>query len=1839
MKSLVRLAGCAVAALAFLATPATAQTIHLNAGAIDTSTPAPAQRAAADTAGDRLHLVQFDGPIQPEWVAQLEASGYRIVDYVPDNTYIVYGGATARKTLRAGLSHVHWQGAFLATDKINPRARPEELLKRKSADADSNLFAIQLVHDEEANAESIAYIEAFALAPIRSVVTNEQLGFVNIIVDLPASALADIATFADVLNINTYIPPKKRGERQGQIVAGNLNGAGSQPSGPGYLNWLTNTVGFSQAQFDSSGFIVDIADDGWDRGVATNPANPEFRKAGSAANASRVKYSQYSSNLSQSNSHGLDGHGNINVSIVGGYNDLTGSPYVDGDGYHRGLGINPFANMGNTKVFADGGTWIPSSTQERTFIATNHYRGVRISSDSWGSTGDGSYDVSSQDYDTWTRDSRAGVAGNQETLFVFAAGNDGPGSKTIGPPGSGKNIISVGAAENYNQTGTDGCATPNSGANNANDIIDFSSRGPCTDNRIKPDIVAPGTHIAGAASFMTGYTGDGVCDKYQPAGQTNYAASSGTSHSTPAVAGGASLVYQYFLNQVWGTPSPAMTKAYLMNATRYMNGVYANDTLPSNNQGMGMMHLGLAFDGIPRVLRDQLTNDLFTASGQSRTFYANVYSATNPVRITLGWTDAPGSLSGNAYKNNLNLEVNVNGTTYKGNVFSGATSTTGGTADVRNNVESVFLPAGTTGLVTIVVTAANINSDGVPNYGGSLDQDFVLVAYNATAYTPSNVPPSIEPIGNKTVLTNQLLQFTVTANDPIDGDSIALSATGIPGWATFPGATNTSAASAQFSGTAPTATGTYNVTFFAADKDGTNSEAIVITVTDVSCVSTNLLSENFDASASVPTNWVNGSTANDTSSSHYQSSPNCRSFGTGATLETPAVNYPTQIVFFVDASSGGNGKSGLLEYKIGAGAWTTVGSFNASTTGSNVTFDLTSSPNLASSANVAFRFSSSFNTWYLDNVVVNGLSCAGGGGGPTNTPPSISVAGGTNQTGAVGSELSFVVTGSDPDGDTVTLRTNSAPTGAIFPTGNGIAPIESTFTWTPSATGAYIAVFTVNDGALTVTQVVSISVGPAVIPLLPPEIQAASGVQADQFTANWLASSNATGYRLDVSTNETFSGGGGGVVLSENFSLFTPANGSTDISGSLDTYTQTSGWTGEKVYTDGGRAKLGSSSARGVITTPTIDLSANGGAATLHFEIGQYGTDAGAVQVMHAPDGSTFAQVGSDITPPATMTLQTLSITGGTASSKIQFYAKGLSKNRFLLDAFQLESGGGSPDFVPGYENRDIGNATSASVTGLANSVTYYYRARAYNSTSNSANSATTNITTSAGSNVPPTLNPIGNKSVTISNALLFAVSATPTDGDTVTLTASNLPSGATFGSTNENGSFSWPNPTPVGTYNVSFYATDKDGSDSETIAITVQAGGGGPGDCTNLLFQGFEAGNSWTIATGSNGISSAAGASDTPPSQRIRTGSYSWQANNASSTLELASMPIAGSTGRQVSVRLSSTSTTAANGADSTDLARIYVALNGSAFSATPDIIVAGNNNARWGYGATNDLITTAGTLVSNRVDSGGTLTNAPANLYINIPDSATSIALRVIANNNASQEIWSIDDIALWGCTSAAGQPPVLNAIGNQSVTISNALLFAVSATPTDGDTVTLTVSNLPSGATFGSTNENGSFSWPNPTPTGIYNVVFYATDKDGSTSSNVTITVLSNDTDNDGMDDQWELDNFGDLDIADEDSDTDLDGFSDVNEFLAGTDPNDPASLLIMTHEATQISGSGIVIRWQSASNRLYDVSRSTNHLETFTTIAPALPATPPENVYTDTAPANAHGVYRIDLNQQP
>lgn len=82
----------------------------------------------------------------------------------------------------------------------------------------------------------------------------------------------------------------------------------------------------------------------------------------------------------------------------------------------------------------------------------------------------------------------------------------------------------------------------------------------------------------------------------------------------------------------------------------------------------------------------------------------------------------------------------------------------------------------------------------------------------------------------------------------------------------------------------------------------------------------------------------------------------------------------------------------------------------------------------------------------------------------------------------------------------------------------------------------------------------------------------------------------------------------------------------------------------------------------------------------------------------------------------------------------------------------------------------------------------------------------------------------------------------------------------------------------------------------------------------------------------------------------------------------------------------------------------------------------------------------------------------------------------------------------------------------------------------------------------------------------------------------------TVIA-DSDNDGMADSWELTFFTNLTRVGS-GDFDLDGFTDLSEFLAGTLPNNPDSLLRLTRNVTNTIAS-TTVEWQSVSGKKYRV----------------------------------------------
>ncbi|MEU7340873.1 S8 family serine peptidase [Streptomyces sp. NPDC007074] len=194
------------------------------------------------------------------------------------------------------------------------------------------------------------------------------------------------------------------------------------------------------------------------------------------------------------------GHGTHVASIVGGSGAASG-------GTRRG--VAPKADLLIGKVLDDSGYGDESGIIAGMEWATGkHAKVVNMSLGASLET-DGT-DPLSEAVNTLTA--------STGTLFVVAAGNDGPGTSTIGTPGAADAALTVGAVDRDDS------------------LAPFSSRGPrFGDGAVKPDVTAPGVGIVAARAAGT-TLGDPV--------DAHYISLSGTSMATPHVAGAAALLAQ-----------------------------------------------------------------------------------------------------------------------------------------------------------------------------------------------------------------------------------------------------------------------------------------------------------------------------------------------------------------------------------------------------------------------------------------------------------------------------------------------------------------------------------------------------------------------------------------------------------------------------------------------------------------------------------------------------------------------------------------------------------------------------------------------------------------------------------------------------------------------------------------------------------------------------------------------------------------------------------------------------------------------------------------------------------------------------------------------------------------------------------------------------------------------------------------------------------------------------------------------------------------------------------------------------------------------------------------------
>ncbi|MEM7066793.1 MAG: S8 family serine peptidase [Cyanobacteria bacterium P01_B01_bin.77] len=694
-------------------------------------------------------IVQLVGPIHPNWMSELESLGMKKYTSFKHYAHLIRIPTSRLSELKAKdyvesvsdyvpqlkvaekLMNPEVHNAFPATEAlafVGGLAEPIEpnLSDREFNSAPHNgrtqlpppVANIQVILFEEDDSERvIEQLQAMNLSIDR--VAGKSLTLTARPEDIP-----QIASISEIFNI----------EPNSERVLHNLVATGVIKA-----DVLQNDFGL-----DGAGQIVAVADTGLDTGEETTVSD-DFKD--------RIIALQDFGRPGKTDDP--DGHGtHVAGSVLGNGSNSNGNI----------RGIAPSAELVFQSVL-DSNDGLGGLNDLENVFQQAFNAGARIHNNSWGyGNSDGRYNLDSFISDEFAFEQR-------NFLIVFSAGNDAPNFR-ISAPATAKNVLTVGASESLqplpaNVNFPPSPTLPNGisidfvdEANNLSDIADFSCRGPAEVNRIKPDIVAPGSWILSARSTVmvadTGPDGlprtgdeDGVPTHDEAvglglpgkpilfAGSKNtpplpggsgvgaeelYMYQSGTSMAAPITAGCCALIRQHVM-KLGHDPSAALIKALIVNGA-----VNIRTTVPANDQGWGRVDLSESIQsgGNPIQFDDDIDHSV--GSLDIRIFRARVADPSKPMTVTLVWRDPPGR----EIQNELHLQV------FDGD--SSAARFSDSANDILNNVQKVIIDRLSSDFVRIEVEGDNITR-GIPERPGDLVQDFALVVGNATSLNLSEDEP------------------------------------------------------------------------------------------------------------------------------------------------------------------------------------------------------------------------------------------------------------------------------------------------------------------------------------------------------------------------------------------------------------------------------------------------------------------------------------------------------------------------------------------------------------------------------------------------------------------------------------------------------------------------------------------------------------------------------------------------------------------------------------------------------------------------------------------------------------------------------------------------------------------------------------------------------------------------------------------------------------------------------------------------------------------------------------------------------------------------------------------
>ncbi|TVR93593.1 MAG: hypothetical protein EA418_11815, partial [Wenzhouxiangellaceae bacterium] len=499
--------------------------------------PLPAALAGTSR-GSSTHdyfIVQFHGPILPEWRRALASAGHEVLDYVPDFALLVRSPAHASHSLDQ-FDMVRWVGPFAPAYRL------------------SNELAEIAIHPGHRALEEVR-VRGFPGEPLSDLInalgaTGARLhhssadsgGGAIMRLQIPADRLIELAHIRGL----AWIEPVHEMAFANAVARGN-----------GILG--ADRVGAELGLF-GEGQVAAVTDSGLSTGN-TSTLHQDFQGRVIGAGWGQGSCGTWA----DQNAHGTHVAGSVLGSGVRSGANPGQASYAGTE-----AGTAPRAQLVVWSSCNDF-SGIPDSPYQAFWGALHSFSpNLRVNNNSWGITDPSAFGT----YNIFARETDRFIFDFPDMVGVFSAMNEGRDANqdgvsdlgTVLPGSTAKNVIAVGASENLRMSGGlnpgAGCSTwgdcfgfpanPISSdriSNNINGMAPFSGRGPTLSNRLKPDIVAPGTNVLSARNESHQEGSWGPHNAY-------YHYIGGTSMAAPLVAGGALLVREYFARfYSYSTPS------------------------------------------------------------------------------------------------------------------------------------------------------------------------------------------------------------------------------------------------------------------------------------------------------------------------------------------------------------------------------------------------------------------------------------------------------------------------------------------------------------------------------------------------------------------------------------------------------------------------------------------------------------------------------------------------------------------------------------------------------------------------------------------------------------------------------------------------------------------------------------------------------------------------------------------------------------------------------------------------------------------------------------------------------------------------------------------------------------------------------------------------------------------------------------------------------------------------------------------------------------------------------------------------------------------------------------